>query len=63
VRSRPQSARAAGPEGLFVHGGHASLGMQAVPATAVWLVAQLHGEDVPAALGELRPDRFERTLG
>jgi sarcosine oxidase subunit beta len=54
---------AAGPEGLFVHGGHASLGMQAAPATAVWLAAQLHGEDVPAALGELRPDRFERTFG
>jgi D-hydroxyproline dehydrogenase subunit beta len=54
---------AARVEGLFVHGGHASLGMQAAPATAAWLAADLHGEDVPAALDDLRPDRFERTLG
>jgi D-hydroxyproline dehydrogenase subunit beta len=48
-------------EGLLVHGGHASLGMQAAPATAAWLAAWMHGEPVPAAFDELRPDRFTTT--
>ncbi|HWK26297.1 MAG TPA: FAD-dependent oxidoreductase [Solirubrobacter sp.] len=51
-------AGAAGVEGLFIHGGHASLGMQAAPATAAWLAAALHGEPVPPTFDDLRPDRF-----
>ena len=51
----------AGPENLFVHGGHASLGMQAAPATAKWLAAHMHGEPVPHTYAALSPDRFERS--
>ena len=51
----------AGLDGLFVHGGHASLGMQAAPATAAWLAADMHGETVPRTYAALRPDRFERS--
>jgi len=51
----------AGPDGLFVHGGHASLGMQAAPATAAWLAAAMHGETVPKTYAALHPDRFERS--
>jgi glycine/D-amino acid oxidase-like deaminating enzyme len=52
----------AGPDGLFIHGGHASLGMQAAPATANWLARHMHGEPVPATLAQLQPSRFERTV-
>jgi glycine/D-amino acid oxidase-like deaminating enzyme len=51
----------AGPDGLYIHGGHASLGMQAAPATAGWLARHMHGEPVPGTFADLRPDRFERT--
>jgi glycine/D-amino acid oxidase-like deaminating enzyme len=51
-------AGAADVEGLLIHGGHASLGMQAAPATAAWLAAWMHGEPVPPTFDELRPDRF-----
>ena len=51
----------AGPDGLYIHGGHASLGMQAAPATAGWLARHMHGEHVPDTFAELQPDRFERT--
>jgi glycine/D-amino acid oxidase-like deaminating enzyme len=51
----------AGLDGLFVHGGHASLGMQAAPATAAWLAADMHGETVPRTYAALQPDRFERS--
>ncbi|MEN3280331.1 MAG: hypothetical protein V7607_1471 [Solirubrobacteraceae bacterium] len=60
----PDGLPLAGPtatEGLVIHGGHASLGMQAAPATAAWLAAWMHGEPVPAAFDELRPDRFATT--
>jgi glycine/D-amino acid oxidase-like deaminating enzyme len=60
----PDGLPLAGPaatEGLLIHGGHASLGMQAAPATAAWLAAWMHGEPVPAAFDELRPDRFTTT--
>ena len=50
-----------GPEGLYIHGGHASLGMQAAPATAGWLARHMHGERVPDVFADLQPDRFERT--
>ncbi len=52
---------AAGPDGLYIHGGHASLGMQAAPATARWLARHMHGERVPDTFAELQPDRFEGT--
>jgi glycine/D-amino acid oxidase-like deaminating enzyme len=52
---------AAGVDGLYIHGGHASLGMQAAPATANWLARHLHGEPVPDTFTELEPNRFERT--
>jgi glycine/D-amino acid oxidase-like deaminating enzyme len=51
----------AGQDGLFVHGGHASLGMQAAPATAAWLAAHMHGEPVPRTFAALAPGRFERS--
>jgi glycine/D-amino acid oxidase-like deaminating enzyme len=45
-------------EGLFLHAGHGSIGMQAAPATAQWL-AHLVLEGKPAPdLERLRPDRF-----
>lgn len=45
-------------EGVYVHGGHGSLGMQAAPATAAWLAADLCGEPTPPTYDELRPGRF-----
>jgi glycine/D-amino acid oxidase-like deaminating enzyme len=45
-------------DGVWVHGGHGSLGMQAAPATAAWLAAAMHGEPVPPTFDELRPERF-----
>jgi glycine/D-amino acid oxidase-like deaminating enzyme len=45
-------------DGIWVHGGHGSLGMQAAPATAAWLAASMHGEPVPPMFEELRPERF-----
>lgn len=45
-------------DGVFVHGGHGSLGMQAAPATAAWLAAAMHGEPTPPTYDELRPGRF-----
>lgn len=49
------------PDGLLIHGGHASLGMQAAPATAAWLAAWMHGEPAASALEQLRPDQFTTT--
>jgi glycine/D-amino acid oxidase-like deaminating enzyme len=60
----PDGLPLAGPaaaDGLLIHGGHASLGMQAAPATAAWLAASMHGQPVPAEFDELRPDRFTTT--
>jgi D-hydroxyproline dehydrogenase subunit beta len=60
----PDGLPLAGPtetDGLLIHGGHASLGMQAAPATAAWLAAWMHGEQAPSAFDELRPDRFTTT--
>jgi glycine/D-amino acid oxidase-like deaminating enzyme len=60
----PDGLPLAGPsgiDGLLIHGGHASLGMQAAPATAAWLAGWMHGERVPPAFDELRPDRFTTT--
>jgi sarcosine oxidase subunit beta len=49
------------PDGLLIHGGHASLGMQAAPATAASLASWMHGEPAHSALDQLRPDRFTTT--
>ena len=60
----PDGLPLAGPtatKGLLIHGGHASLGMQAAPATAAWLAGWMHGEAMPAELDQLRPDRFTAT--
>jgi len=60
----PDGLPLAGPaaaDGLLIHGGHASLGMQAAPATAAWLAAWMHDQPVPAEFDELRPDRFTTT--
>jgi glycine/D-amino acid oxidase-like deaminating enzyme len=45
-------------DGVYVHGGHASLGMQSAPATARWLAAHMHREPIDPTLEALRPDRF-----
>ncbi|WP_028062113.1 NAD(P)/FAD-dependent oxidoreductase [Solirubrobacter soli] len=45
-------------DGVWVHGGHGSLGMQAAPATAAWLAAAMHGSDTPPTFSELTPERF-----
>jgi glycine/D-amino acid oxidase-like deaminating enzyme len=44
-------------DGLYVHGGHASLGMQAAPATAAWLATAIVDPSRPVP-GWLRPSRF-----
>lgn len=44
-------------EGLFVHGGHGSIGMQSAPWTARLLAAELAGNATPE-LAQFRPDRF-----
>lgn len=48
-----------GIDGLYVHGGHASLGMQAAPATARWLAAAMTGEPADPVLARLHPRRFD----
>lgn len=44
--------------GLYVHGGHGSLGMQAAPATARWLADRMTGRGQPAERAWLDPMRF-----
>ncbi|HEX6547886.1 MAG TPA: FAD-dependent oxidoreductase [Candidatus Dormibacteraeota bacterium] len=50
----PVAGPVAGSEGLFVHGGHGSIGMMTAPATARWLV-----EGNADELAKLDPARFE----
>ena len=45
-------------EGLFLHAGHGSIGMQASPATARWLADLIVGGKQAPELERLRPDRF-----
>jgi glycine/D-amino acid oxidase-like deaminating enzyme len=47
-----------GPEGLWVHGGHGSIGMMAAPATARWLVDAIVDGGPPAELSRFDPNRF-----
>jgi glycine/D-amino acid oxidase-like deaminating enzyme len=46
------------PDGVWVHGGHGSVGMQAGPATARWLVDSILGGDPHPQLERLSPRRF-----
>lgn len=48
-----------GIEGLYLHGGHASLGMQAAAATAIWLSQSILGTGSPRTLARLDPARFD----
>jgi glycine/D-amino acid oxidase-like deaminating enzyme len=48
-----------GRERVYVHGGHASLGMQAAPATASWLADLICGAPAPPQLAVLAPERFD----
>ena len=49
-------------EGVWVHGGHGSLGMQAAPATAEWLAATITGSRHAAPqLAWLPPERLLAT--
>ena len=48
----------AGPRGLFLHGGHGSIGMMSAPATARWLAKEILTGETPAELRDYRPDRF-----
>jgi len=45
-------------EGLFLHGGHGSIGMMAAPATARWLAQEILDGEAPLELAPLRPGRF-----
>ena len=45
-------------DGVWVHGGHGSVGMQAGPATARWLVDAILGGEPSPQLERLSPGRF-----
>jgi sarcosine oxidase subunit beta len=48
-----------GVEGVYLHGGHASIGMMAAPAMAGWLAEQIVSGKPAPELRELSPERFE----
>jgi len=54
----PVVGRVPGSDGLLVHGGHTSLGMQAAPATAARLADEICGRPVPDWYRTLDPGRF-----
>lgn len=56
-------AGALGPDGLYVHGGHGSIGMMTAPAIAGWLAAHMLGDEVGSDLDRLTPRRFEGSSG
>ncbi len=45
-------------DGVWVHGGHGSIGMQAAPATARWLADLIVAGEGGEELSELGPERF-----
>ena len=47
-----------GADGLFLHGGHGSIGMMSAPATARWLAEEILRGRPPDELRQFRPDRF-----
>ncbi|MEP7104935.1 MAG: FAD-dependent oxidoreductase [Chloroflexota bacterium] len=49
-------------EGVYVHGGHGSIGMQSAPWTARLLAADMNGSPSPE-LAKFRPDRFQEPTG
>jgi glycine/D-amino acid oxidase-like deaminating enzyme len=49
---------AAPVEGVYLHAGHGSMGMQAAPATAGWLATLMVDRRQAPELERLRPDRF-----
>jgi glycine/D-amino acid oxidase-like deaminating enzyme len=49
--------------GLYVHGGHGSLGMQAAPATARWLAERMTGGGQAGERPWLDPGRFATPSG
>ena len=49
-------------EGLYLHGGHGSLGMQAAPATARWLAHTMIENQPGPEMTWLSPARFSHTL-
>jgi len=48
----------AGPTGVWIHGGHASIAMMTAPAMAGWLTRATVGGVQPPELADLRVDRF-----
>jgi glycine/D-amino acid oxidase-like deaminating enzyme len=54
----PVVGRVPGVDGLLVHGGHASLGMQSAPATAARLADEICGRPLPDWYPALDPGRF-----
>lgn len=48
-------------EGLYLHGGHGSLGMQAAPATARWLAQAIVENQSSPEMTWLNPARFDNT--
>lgn len=48
----------AGPTGLWIHGGHGSIGMMTAPATAGWLAQLMVEKSESPALADLRVGRF-----
>jgi glycine/D-amino acid oxidase-like deaminating enzyme len=57
----PDGMPVCGPvaDGVWVHGGHGSVGMQAGPATARWLVDTILGGESHPGLEAFSPARFE----
>jgi D-hydroxyproline dehydrogenase subunit beta len=49
-------------EGLYLHGGHGSLGMQAAPATARWLAQTMIENQARPEMTWLNPARFAHTV-
>src|SRR5579875_3024331 len=47
------------PQGIWVHGGHGSIGMQAAPATARWLADAIVTGEAGEELSQLGPERFD----
>ncbi len=49
-------------EGLYLNGGHGSLGMQAAPATARWLAQTMIENQPRPEMTWLSPARFANTV-
>jgi D-hydroxyproline dehydrogenase subunit beta len=58
---QPVVGAIAGAKGLYVNGGHGSLGMLLGPATSAWLADALSSGRANENLRAFRPDRFQRA--